>query len=152
MMKIQINSLQALERLIGNDNQLEIDIRNSVVQDFTKKHLKSLVTTNLMLDIAETVKNEIRSEFFEIVTSGYSSKAVFKSDTLDQLKSDLHTAARRELTDIVNDIIAEYSVDTTIKDKLTIAAQEISDQLTSKNLEARLNRMVDQRLKEKLGL
>jgi hypothetical protein len=35
--KIQINSLEALERLIGNDNNLEIDIRNSIVQNFTKK-------------------------------------------------------------------------------------------------------------------
>jgi hypothetical protein len=35
---------------------------------------------------------------------------------------------------------------------LMIAANEISEQLTSKNLESRLNRLVDQRLKEKLGL
>ena len=42
-MKIQINSLEALERLIGGDTQVEIEIRNSIVQEFTKKYLKSLV-------------------------------------------------------------------------------------------------------------
>ena len=40
--KIQINSLAALERLIGNDNEIEIEIRNSIVQEFAKKHLKSI--------------------------------------------------------------------------------------------------------------
>lgn len=38
-MKIQINSLEALERLIGGDTELEIDIRNSIVHKFTQKHL-----------------------------------------------------------------------------------------------------------------
>ena len=39
---IQINSLEALERLIGNDAELEINIRNAIVQKFTKKHLKAI--------------------------------------------------------------------------------------------------------------
>ena len=38
--KIQINSLEALERLIGGDPSLEFDIRNNVAQKFAAKHLK----------------------------------------------------------------------------------------------------------------
>ena len=38
--KIQINSLEALERLIGGDTELEIEVRNSIVQEFAKKYLK----------------------------------------------------------------------------------------------------------------
>lgn len=40
---IQLNSLEALERLIGSDDQLEIAVRNSVISTFTSKHLKGLV-------------------------------------------------------------------------------------------------------------
>ena len=40
--KIQINSLDALERLIGGDTELEIEVRNSVIQKFAEKHLKPL--------------------------------------------------------------------------------------------------------------
>jgi len=43
-MKIQINNLAALERLIGGDSELEMEIRRSVAEDFSKKYLKSLVT------------------------------------------------------------------------------------------------------------
>ncbi len=39
---IQINSLEALERLIGGDSQVEIDVRNNIVQAFAEKHLKAL--------------------------------------------------------------------------------------------------------------
>ena len=35
---LQINSLKALERLIGGDSELEIGVRNSIVQEFSKKH------------------------------------------------------------------------------------------------------------------
>jgi hypothetical protein len=38
--KLQINSLDALERLIGGDNEVELELRNWVVQAFAKKHLK----------------------------------------------------------------------------------------------------------------
>ncbi len=38
--KIQINSLEALERLLGGDTTLEVEIRQSVVQQFAKAHLK----------------------------------------------------------------------------------------------------------------
>lgn len=40
--KIQINSLAALERLIGGDTELEMEIRRSVVEAFAKKHLKAV--------------------------------------------------------------------------------------------------------------
>ena len=38
-MKI-ILDLPALERLIGNDTEIEVELRNSIVQAFAKKHLK----------------------------------------------------------------------------------------------------------------
>jgi len=60
--KIQINSLEALERLIGNDNELEIEIRNSVVQNFSKKFLKPLLVESVLLDLQQTVFNEIVEE------------------------------------------------------------------------------------------
>lgn len=39
---IQINNLEALERLIGGDSEVEIEIRNNIVQNFAKKHLKNI--------------------------------------------------------------------------------------------------------------
>jgi hypothetical protein len=63
--KIQINSLEALERLIGNDNELEIQIRGSIVQEFTKKHLRSLATTELVEGAKKSIAYLVKTEFFE---------------------------------------------------------------------------------------
>lgn len=43
---IQINSLEALERLIGGSSELEMDIRNNVVARFAEKHLRPLAESN----------------------------------------------------------------------------------------------------------
>ena len=59
--KIQINSLEALERLIGGDTQLEIDLRNSIVQEFSKKYLKA-VAAELAETLVEPYKKQVQDE------------------------------------------------------------------------------------------
>lgn len=44
---IQINSLEALERLIGGSSELEMDIRNNVVARFAEKHLRPLAESDI---------------------------------------------------------------------------------------------------------
>lgn len=56
--KVQLNSLKALERLIGGDSEIEIEIRNSIVQEFTKRYLKALVTE----DHIKTLRTELDIE------------------------------------------------------------------------------------------
>lgn len=60
--KIQINSLEALERLIGNDNALEIEVRNNIVQEFAKKHLKALVNDSVFQNTIHACKKELQAE------------------------------------------------------------------------------------------
>lgn len=74
---IQINNLEALERLIGGQSEVEIDIRNSVVQKFAEKHLKPLancpeITSTLAAikdNIAKQVKEKCEKEVATFQTS-----------------------------------------------------------------------------------
>lgn len=50
--KIQINSKDALERLIGGDTELELELRHAVVTAFTKHHLKGIAETPIIHGIA----------------------------------------------------------------------------------------------------
>jgi len=65
--KLQINSLEALERLIGGDSQLEVELRNSVVQEFTNRHLKGVAnqinTSQIIKNIEESIKQYITAHF-----------------------------------------------------------------------------------------
>ena len=87
-MKIQINSLAALERLIGGDSELEIEIRNSIVQEFTKKYLKSVAEKVLESEVAvltkgikETFQQEAQSAIGEMKNSGYYSQTFVPNES-----------------------------------------------------------------------
>ena len=54
--KIQINSLEALERLIGGDTELELELRKSCVYEFAKRHLKHIGEEEIKLAESEVVK------------------------------------------------------------------------------------------------
>lgn len=152
--KIQINSLEALERLIGNDTELEIEVRNSVIQNFTKKHLKDLATLELVSNISKAVQQEIKSQFFEDIKVGtwHTVTTVFKKEILDKIKEDLKSTARQELNSVVLELIEETKVRETVISKLNQAVDNIDNILTSKDLERRLNDMVNKRLKERLNI
>lgn len=61
--KIQINSLEALERLIGNDTELEIQVRNNIVQEFAKKHLKAIANETTFQNEIVIFKKALQEEF-----------------------------------------------------------------------------------------
>lgn len=152
--KIQINSLEALERLIGGDTEVEIEIRNNIVQEFTTKHLKGLVNSDLIAKTERSIKEAIRDMFFnEVKTSTWgSSKTVFNEEILNELRKELSIKARDEMSVIVSDRINELKSIKEVDKRLNEAADYITDRLTEKALDERLDRLVQKRLKEKLGM
>lgn len=72
-MKLQINSLQALERLIGGDTNVEIEIRNNIVQEFAKKHLKALVNEGTIKAEADKLDRALRLEVQNVLSSKFGT-------------------------------------------------------------------------------
>jgi hypothetical protein len=62
---IQINNLEALERLIGGQSDVEIEIRNSVVQKFAEKHLKPLANCPEITSTLSAIKDNIAKQVKE---------------------------------------------------------------------------------------
>lgn len=71
--KIQINSLEALERLIGGDSELEIEIRNSIVQEFSRQYLKPIAITqqfqttltNIQKQASSVIQDKVNEEVWK---------------------------------------------------------------------------------------
>ena len=107
--KIQINSLGALERLIGGDTEVEIEIRNSIVQEFAKKHLKGVISESLLASATRQAKEEIEDEFTTIRGSGNNSwvKPTIRVDVLNRFKQEMRDQVQRELISIIQDVVAE---------------------------------------------
>lgn len=148
---IQINSLEALERLIGGDSETEISIRNSVVQEFYKKHLKGIADTDIMRKTENAMQNTIKEMFFENLATA-RGQVIFKKPVLDKLKDDLAVSANQALTNVVSEAVKEMKAYEIINERLTLCVDHIIDQLSEKVLERRLEQMVDKRLKEKLNI
>jgi hypothetical protein len=150
--KIQINSLEALERLIGGDTQLEIDIRQSIVQEFSKKYLKNVATEEVVRNAKHATQKDVEDTFFDIVRNGYRNDLVLKPEIREKLMGDLRSSVNTALRQLIEEVIEEVKVKEKIKEKLELAAKWVIDDLSKETLEKRLNIMVDNKLKEKLGL
>lgn len=147
--KIQINSLEALERLIGGDSQVEIDIRQSIVQEFAKKHLKA-VASNEIIKRAETALIDVVCS--EFMTKVNSYNYTFNEKTKEKLRDQVETSVREQMQTVVDREVKELASLKALNERLEFAAKYVTDQLTEKYLEKRLEIMVNKRIKEKLGV
>jgi len=132
--KIQIASLDALERLIGGDNQLEIEVRESVVQNFAIKHLKSLVgpvMDNYTSRFAKMLKDEVKTQINEKSRYGSYDETKLNDALKKQISeiiraeflSEVRSAARIEVNRIVDEIESEIKK-TMIKEQIDFLVNE----------------------------
>jgi len=66
--RLELN-LPALERLIGGDTELELHLRQQIVQEFARRHLKEVTATatyEAALESAKQLVNEAAKESFDI--------------------------------------------------------------------------------------
>lgn len=57
--KLVIGTRAALERLIGGDSEIEVEIRNGIVQDFAKRYLKSIADTPAIKESAKKLAEKL---------------------------------------------------------------------------------------------
>lgn len=104
---IQINSLEALERLLGGSSQMEVDVRNSIVHAFTKKYLKSIALTEPLARAASEVSRHLQISLdAEIALQVGSIKRTYYS-TLESVKpnEEIKTAIQAAARDAVEKLI-----------------------------------------------
>lgn len=152
--KIQINSLEAIERLIGNDNELEIDLRESIAYLFTKKHLKSIANSELMEEVSKSVTSELRKEFFDTIKAGFSTNFSLKPDIFEKVKKDLVNRVDQEFDNSINKAIKDQlsKVNEKIDIAISKAVDKIYNQITDQILIGKIDELVNLRIKEKLNL
>ena len=147
--KIQINSLEALERLIGNDNELEIQVRNSVVQEFSRKYLKNLAEEEFLKKEAIAIREWSTNQFFTKTRENYKDIYQFKPEVLEKIKSDISYSINIQFAEIISNLIKKEDIANKLEAKLNEASDFIVNELTNPIIEQKLNRMVNEKLKEK---
>lgn len=148
-MKIQINSLEALERLIGGDSSVEIDIRQSVVEAFTRKHLKSIANQSFVEKISTALKKELEEEFVKEVKNGNWNTTPYLTDkTKELLDKNISFRYQDAISTAVSDYFNKSDLAKTIEEK----SEWVAKHLTEKVLNDRFDAQVDLEIKKRLGI
>lgn len=99
MIKIQIG-LEALAALIGGDTEVEMEIRNGIVQEFTRRYLKGIAQDLIQVHgrtlVSEILKDEIGT------TTGYSTALAqsFKAKIKEQVALNANQIVREEVNNL----------------------------------------------------
>lgn len=140
--KIQLNSLEALERLIGGDSELEFELRNKIVQDFSRRHLKSLVNAagEDMQRAVYGIFDTYIKEHAQSLHKGWNGRYQI------ELKDDVKNAIAAEFQTKVNNFIQETANKFFEGEGLESKIQAAID----RKLEAGIKDLVNQKVNEKL--
>ncbi len=152
MVKLQIGSVEVLNRLIGGDSEIEVEIRNSVVQNFAHRHLKAVINdptiSGHMEDLKRKVINEIDAIFKEkfgiMVPGTYSySNNVFK------IRQDVKNSLEDAADNAAGKIIREYDqkVQTQVEE---ILAKRLTESKIEEFVNKRLNIDVEKIVRDKV--
>lgn len=112
---LQINSLAALERLLGGDSQLEIEARNSIIQQFARTYLKSLVDVPVIEAEAKRLKQEARGLLETLLSSSalkprwQGERASLSNETIDLIQKEAKTRCGDVIAEEVQKAINDFS-------------------------------------------
>ena len=146
-LKVQINSLEALERLIGGESKLEFDIRQNIVEAFAKKHLKTIANSDLIKKVEIGLKKELEDEFVR-KSSSWSGSYSLTTKAIELLKKQIEYLKSTLVNKLVEEHFEKSGLDELIKEK----AEFVAGRLTESVLSAKFNKAVEAEIKKRLGI
>lgn len=154
--KIQINSLDALERLIGGNSEIEIEIRGNIVQEFSKRYLKDIVAADAIKQVTSEVINSVREEIrvnflSEVKPSGsYWSKIILKPEIKKELIDSAKYELMEELRQEIKTSLGVTNARETVENEVNKAVNGLIDRLSEESLQSFIDVRAKAKLKEML--
>lgn len=111
VVKLQVASVKVLERLLGGDTELEVDLRNSVAQEFAKRHLKAVVASREFDTHMRKFEDVIRQEAQEVL--GHKKKGFLVSGSVlnDETKMLVKAQVENEVKRLIRETIDDMGLD-----------------------------------------
>lgn len=159
----------ALDRLLLNDDgSIKLELRNSIIQAFASKHLRSVINDEfyqkhlqVLQNIGEAIVKEEICEKVESNFFGYTSinlKPHVKHKIVEEANTAVNKALETtfiELDEKVNKLIREYDFESEIEKKINTYIENLYSELFSQAAKYKLEDIIEQeinkRIKEKLS-
>lgn len=148
-MKIQINSLDALERLLGNDQTMEIEVRRSVIEAFAKTFVKAVGNE---ADVKAQIQHSKKEA--ERLVREYARENLGLDPELGNLssrtKSEIQSLVLHQIRDIVNETVKRElrSFESIVNKKIAERLDVLVEHYLKEYNDARILTAVEKVLKE----
>jgi hypothetical protein len=148
---IQINNLEALERLIGGDSEVEIEIRNSVVQNFAEKHLKPLANSasitstlsDIKKDILKLIKEKCEKDIatFHTTWCGSTSEIKLSPAIQSEIDCQVRNIVDEKIRNITDEAIKFWSSETEIKKRIEKRFEYYTTEMINTEIKSRIEKL-----------
>lgn len=152
-MKIQINSLAALERLIGDDKEMEITVKSSIINEFAKSYIKSVANSEIVDTIKKEVIEEIKkSDYFGLLVKDRSNHWSTRYLLSDNAKELIKTQVRQEVEYLISETISPIREEIAgeIRSRLDLMSLSVSQCIREEVQKETIDKLVQKRLKDLL--
>lgn len=112
--KVKISlSLPALERLLGGDSEMEVELRHQIVENFSKLHLREIVKTEPYRRTVQLIEQEIKDQIRDQVgeakySTVWGNKFLIKDEIKNQIKEAITSEVRRLIADVINERLKAF--------------------------------------------
>ena len=130
-------SLPALERLIGGDNQIEVELRQQIAEKFAERHLKCMLNDTMLGQVQRTVAEFAGKQIGEVINQ------IGRKETADRWASEARYKLQGPITEAINKAVEE-----SVAEKIRNAVQTAADTVVSRATRD-VRTMVDRYLGEK---
>ncbi|GAB3753919.1 hypothetical protein [Spirosoma pomorum] len=155
---LQINSLEALERLIGGDTEMEIDIRRSVVDAFSDKYIKPVaiqrmdgIVSSLIAPAKTELQKEIGKYFTTKSVGGWGGQSTL---VLADSHKNIFVEKAKELIDDATKSAIDQAVSeakTVINERVNKAIKDIQTHIDWATGEERFQHLVNEVAQKKVA-
>jgi hypothetical protein len=155
-MSIQMSlSVPALERLIKDDSEIEVQLKQGVIANFVDKHLRSLLNDDLLRTKINELSIAVNSEAAKVVKTkigdfvgGYNRQYVLNKEFSDRLTETITSKVRESVDRIVSEKIETYSKTRDIDSMITKYIEHKFTTVTNAMIEEKAKELLAQALKK----
>ena len=148
-------SLPALERLIGGDSEIEVHIRQQIVDNFAKQYLKKNFNQTMVESAMRPFVEELKAQTQRVVQDLFKQESNPSSTTFNNnAKFEIKKAVEDYMTKVIQ-VTAQEKMDARLKQDQDYYQRMIDNRLKvflDKEIETRVQAEVARRLKVAAGM
>lgn len=143
-MKLSIGSIKGLEQLITENDELIVEIKHRVLQDFSNKYIKGIVTA----DLKKIVKEEIKDFGYEEAVNKQLNETFLSLNIGREISKRINKEVEKQSNEI-DQVIKERLV-LYIRDNFSKVISNIFDEKYIEHVKSEIKKMSDEYFKGKV--